>query len=202
MLLAIGALGQLELQACALDQWAAHWMVSPSRSARSSSSFVQYAVLSSEREIPASLKMQPRGRSQNGQHVAPRKAIDTNFRGVIPPSRSSTQAALLTCGARGENRAHEFSHLLLYSRPLGCSCSVVLCDAVSCPLVHSYIPKSLSPVQEFLYAKCVQLTLSCVRLGQSFKTVGYGCTSCWGCVGAGDVEADVIYIIFIGASNT
>ena len=111
MLLAIGALGQLELQACALDRWAAHRMVPPSRSARSSSSFVQYTVLSSEREIPASLKMQPRGRSQNGQHVAPRKAIDTNIRGIIPSSRSSTQAAL-TCSARGENRAHEFLHLL------------------------------------------------------------------------------------------
>ena len=154
MLLAIGALGQLELQACAFDRSAAHRMVSPSRSARSSSSFVQYTVLSSEREIPASLKMQPRGRSQNGQHVAPRKAIDTNIWGVIPSSRSSTQAALLTCGARGENRAHEFLHLLFYSRPLGCSCGVVLCDAVSYPLVHSYIPKSLSPVQGFLRLAC------------------------------------------------
>ena len=37
----------------------------------------------------------------------------------------------------------------------------------------------------------------CVELGQSFKTVGYGCTSCWGNVGAGDAEADVIYISFI-----
>ena len=45
--------------------------------------------------------------------------------------------------------------------------------------------------------KRVQLTLSCVRLGQSFKTVGYGCISCWGDVGAGDVEADVFYISFI-----
>ena len=125
-----------------------------SRSARSSSSFVQYTVLSSEREIPASLKMQSRGRSQNGKHVAPRKAIDTNIRGVIPSSRSSTQAALLTCRARGENRAHEFLHLLLYSRPLGCSCGAVLCDAVSCPLVHSYISKSLSPVQGFPRLAC------------------------------------------------
>ena len=40
-------------------------------------------------------------------------------------------------------------------------------------------------------------TSSRVRLGQSFKTVGYGCTSCWGDVGAGDVEADVFYIPFI-----
>ena len=28
------------------------------------------------------------------------------------------------------------------------------------------------------YNRTVQLTLSRVRLGQSFKTVGYGCTSC------------------------
>ena len=61
--------------------------------------------------------MQPRGRSQNGQQVAPRKAIDTNIRGIIPFSRSSTQAALLTCGARGENRAHEFLHLLYIQGP-------------------------------------------------------------------------------------
>ena len=46
-------------------------------------------------------------RSQNGQHVVPRKAIRTNIRGIMPSSRRSTQAALLTCGARGENRAHE-----------------------------------------------------------------------------------------------
>ena len=59
-------------------------MVSPFRSARSSSSFVQYTVLSSERGIPASLKMQPRRRSQNGQHIAPRKATDTNIRGIDP----------------------------------------------------------------------------------------------------------------------
>ena len=43
----------------------------------------------------------------------------------------------------------------------------------------------------------VQLTSSQVRLGQSFKTVGCGCTSCWGDVGAGSVEADVFYIPFI-----
>ena len=49
--------------------------------------------------------MQPRGRSQNGQRVALGKAIDTNIRGVIPSSRSSTQVALLTCGACGENHA-------------------------------------------------------------------------------------------------
>ena len=43
----------------------------------------------------------------------------------------------------------------------------------------------------------VQLTSSRVRLGQSFKTVGCGCTSCWGDLGAGSVEADVFYIPFI-----
>ena len=110
------------------DRWAAHRMISSSCSARSSSSsFVQqYIVLSSEKEIPASLlMMQPRGRSQNRQHVAPMKAIDTNIRGVILSPRSSTQATLLTCGARGENRAHEFLHLLLHSRPLVCSCGFV-----------------------------------------------------------------------------
>ena len=48
-----------------------------------------------------------------------------------------------------------------------------------------------------LINKHVQLTSSRVRLGQSFKTVGYGCASCWGDVGAGSVEADVFYIPFI-----
>ena len=43
----------------------------------------------------------------------------------------------------------------------------------------------------------VQLTSSRVRLGQSFKTVGYGSASCWGDLGAGSVEADVFYILFI-----
>ena len=37
-----------------------------------------------------------------------------------------------------------------------------------------------------------------VDVGQSFKTFGYECTSCWGDVGAGDAaEVDVIYISFI-----
>ena len=40
-------------------------------------------------------------------------------------------------------------------------------------------------------------TKESVQLGQSLKTVGYGCTSCWGDVGAGDAEADVIYLTFI-----
>ena len=34
-------------------------------------------------------------------------------------------------------------------------------------------------------------------MGQSFKTFGYGCTSCWGGVGAGDAEVDAINISFI-----
>ena len=36
-----------------------------------------------------------------------------------------------------------------------------------------------------------------VDVSQSLKTFGYGCTSCWGDVGAGDAEVDVIYISFI-----
>ena len=36
-----------------------------------------------------------------------------------------------------------------------------------------------------------------VDVDQSFKTFGYGCTSCWGDVGAGDTEVDVTYISFI-----
>ena len=38
----------------------------------------------------------------------------------------------------------------------------------------------------------VQMTSSRVRLGQSFKTVGYGSASCWGDVGAGSVEVDIV----------
>ena len=41
------------------------------------------------------------------------------------------------------------------------------------------------------------MTSSRVRLGQSFKTIGYGCTSCWGDVGVEDGEADIIHISFI-----
>ena len=36
-----------------------------------------------------------------------------------------------------------------------------------------------------------------VDVGQSFKTFGYGCTSCRSCVGTGDAEVDIIYISFI-----
>ena len=67
-------------------------------------------------------------------------------------------------------------------------------------LVNSSILSCRSPGLEssgFLNAKRVQLTSSRVRLGQSFKTVGYECASCWADVGAGNVEADVFYIPFI-----
>ena len=102
---------------------------------------VSYSTQScSQKENPAFL--QPLGRkSKWGTRRA--KAIDSNIRGVIPFSRSSTQAALLTCDARGENRAHEFLHLLLHARPLGCSCGVTR-RCFLCPLVH---PEVLAQVQ-------------------------------------------------------
>ena len=61
------------------------------------------------------------------------------------------------------------------------------------PLTHSYYhpPGNLFNCHEEV------LSLQPVQLGQSFKTVGYGCTSCWGDVGAGDAEVDVTYISFI-----
>ena len=132
------SLGQLDLQACALDRWAARRMVSPSCSACSSSSFVQYIVLlSSERKssIPFFYPA-PGRRIQVGNTLL--QAIDSNIRGVIPFPRSSTQAAFLTCGARGENRAHEFLHLFLHPRPLGCSCGVAR-RCFLCPFVHSEV---------------------------------------------------------------
>ena len=119
-------------------------MVSPSCSAGSSSSFVQYIVfLSSERKFSIPFVDAAPGRSPSGEHVAPRKAIDTNIRGVIPFSRCSTQAGLFTCGACGENRAHEVLHLIFLSRPLDCSCGIVRCCFL-CPLVHPEVP---APVQ-------------------------------------------------------
>ena len=70
-------------------------------------------------------------------------------------------------------------------------CSSFLCDfyttsadTTSCPTIN-------------IINAFVQMTSSRVRLGQSFKTVGCGCTSCWGDLGAGSVEADVFYIPFI-----
>ena len=101
-------------------------------------------------------------------------------------SPSSTQAALLICSARGENRAHEFLHLLLRSRPLGCSCG----GARRCflgPLVHSEV---LAPVQPRIP------TLSVFGWSGAL-TFGYGCTVYVGVdVGARDTEVDVIYISF------
>ena len=137
-------------------------MVSPSCSARSSSSFVQYIVfLSSERNSIIPFVDAAPGRSPSGEHVAPRKTINTNIRGVIPFSRSSTQAALLTCGARGENRAHEFLHLILHSRPLGCSCAVVR-RCFLCPLVY---PEVLASVQSRIPSLSVLRWVGALTLG-------------------------------------
>ena len=92
-------------------------MVSLSCSALSSSSFVQYIGVSSERKSILLLMQPLRGESK--WRTRRFKAIDTTFRGVIPFSRSSTQADLLTSSARDKNRAHEFFlHLLVRSRPL------------------------------------------------------------------------------------
>ena len=116
------------------------------------------------------------------------KAIDSNIRGVIPFSRSSTQVALLTCGARGENRAHEFFHLLLHPRPLGCSCGVAR-RCFLCPLVHAEV--LVAPEQSRIPS------LSVLRWAGAL-TFGYRCTVHVGVdVGAGDAEVDVIYISFI-----
>ena len=52
-------------------------------------------------------------------------------------------------------------------------------------------------VPQWNYIGSVQWTSSRVRLGQSLKTVGYGCTSCWGDAEAGDPEVNIIYILFI-----
>ena len=136
-----GALGQLELQACALDRWAARRMISPSCSARFSSGFVQYIVLFSERKSSITFVDSAPGRRSSGEHIAPRPSIRT-FR-ESPFSRSSTQAALLICIARGDNRVHELLRLLLRSRPLGCSCGVAR-RCFLCPLVY---PEVLAPVQ-------------------------------------------------------
>ena len=99
--------------------------------------------------------------------------------------------------SRRESCSRVFTPAFIFKAPgLFVRCCVVV-TLSSSSLVHPYIPKSLSPVQGFPFAKRVQMTSSRVRLGQSFKTVGCGCTSCWGDVGAGSVEADVFYIPFI-----
>ena len=92
----------------------------------------------------------------------------------------------MTCRARRENCAHEFLHLLLHSRPLGCSCDVAR-RCFLCPLVH---PEVLAPV------KSRMPSVSVLRWSGAL-TFGYGCTVYVGVdVGAGDVEVDVIYISF------
>ena len=54
------------------------------------------------------------------------------------------------------------------------------------------------PINAKISASIMRQGLKIVQLSQSFKSVGYGgCASCWGDVGAGDAEADVIYITFI-----
>ena len=65
------------------------------------------------------------------------------------------------------------------------------------PKRASTVQRRVRSTESYASVRSVQLISSCVRLGQSFKTAGYGCTSCWGDVGAGDVEADVFYISFI-----
>ena len=98
----------------------------------------------------------------------------------------------MTCDAHGENRAHEFLHLLYTQGPW--AVRIVVDDAVfKSPrtLVHPEVQCKDS------FAKCVQMTSSRVRLGQSFKTVGYGCSSCWGDVEAADPEVDIFNISFI-----
>ena len=66
-----------------------------------------------------------------------------------------------------------------------------------CGVIKPIENHSRSMVLPLLSISYVQLTSSRVRLGQSFKTVGYGSASCWGDLGAGSVEADVFYIPFI-----
>ena len=99
--------------------------------------------------------------------------------------------------SRRESCSRVLTPAFIFKAPgLFVRCCVVV-DAVfksSRTLVH---PEVLKPSARIPYAKRVQMTSSRVRLGQSFKTVGCGCTSCWGDVGAGSVEADVFYIPFI-----
>ena len=140
-------------------------MVSSPCSARSSSGFVQYIVLSSERKSSIPFVDVAPGRSPSGEHVAPRPSTRNNG-GVLNFSRSSTQATLLICSARGDFRAHEFLHLLVRSRPLDCSCYVTR-RCFLCPLVH---PKVLvAPEQSRIP------TLSVFRWSGAL-TFGYGCT--------------------------
>ena len=63
--------------------------------------------------------------------------------------------------------------------------------------VASVQPYFAKPTFDPVHIRDVQMTSSRVRLGQSFKTVGYGSASCWGDVGAGNVEAGIVYMPFI-----
>ena len=61
---------------------------------------------------------------------------------------------------------------------------ITVCDVQS---AYWQIPTANKDCHKMTF---VQMTSSRVRLGQSFKTVGCGCTSCWGDLGAGSVEAE------------
>ena len=98
--------------------------------------------------------------------------------------------------SRRESCSRVFTPAFIFKAPgLFVRCCVVV-TLSSSSLVHPH-PEVLKPSARIPFAKRVQLTSSRVRLGQSFKTVGCGCTSCWGDLGAGSVEADVFYIPFI-----
>ena len=92
----------------------------------------------------------------------------------------------MTCGARGENRAHEVLHLLLYSRSLGCSSDVAR-RCFLCPLVH---PEVLALVQSRIPSLSVLRWAGALTFGYR-RTVYVGVD-----VEAGDAEVDVIYISF------
>ena len=66
----------------------------------------------------------------------------------------------------------------------------------STAILYTYINRHAGTPEKAVKTKQRQCSTP-VQIGQSFKTVGNGCTSCWGDVGAGDAEADVIYIPFI-----
>ena len=66
---------------------------------------------------------------------------------------------------------------------------ILQCVASGVPGGHCRYQKRVTEPKTYILF-VVQMTSSRVRLGQSFKTVGCGCTSCWGDVGAGSVEAE------------
>ena len=116
----------------------------------------------------------PVGEVTNEQHVAPSKAIDTNIRRITPSSRSSTQAALLTCGARGENRAHEFLHLFYIQGPW--AVCIVVDDAVfKSPRTLVY-PEVLKPSARIPLANRVQWTqsIACSYNSRALERWGMG----------------------------